>query len=211
MTYQTLQQKVLGLAFILAPLLITIGAITLLLGIGLNKDGISSWVEGVFLAYGFLIFVPVYFGLARILGERAPIFGIICSITGLGMGFGALPSMARIMQAGFDRAGLDIAVFSLELPGMPILFIWVALGLLTSILLGIGFLWKGGVPRWIAVLLILAPIFFVIGQGDDETIAWWRVTIFYPLACVTWLVALTPIGLRYLGGDSQAYAAELAA
>ena len=206
-TYQTLQQKAIGLAFILAPLLLTIGAITLLLGIGLNKDGISSWVEGVILAYGFLIFVPVYFGLASILGERAPVFGIICTITGLGMGFGALPSMARIMQAGFDRAGLDIAVFSLESPGMPILFIWVALGLLTSILLGIGFLLKGGIPRWAAVLLILAPIFFVIGQGDDETIAWWRVGIFYPLACVTWFLALAPIGLRYLTGNAQSYAA----
>ena len=54
-TYQTLQQKVLGLAFILGPLLMTIGAAIYLLGIERSPDGTSSWVEGIFMAYGFLI------------------------------------------------------------------------------------------------------------------------------------------------------------
>ncbi len=140
--FDQLQQKALGFAFIAGPLLLTIGALTFLLGIGLNSDGVSSWVEGVLDAYAFLIFVPIYFELARVLGERAPVFGIICAITGLGIGFGTLPSIARIMQAGFDQAGLDIAVFSLQSPGMPLLFIWMFLGMFTSLLLGIGFLRK---------------------------------------------------------------------
>ena len=81
-TYQTLQQKVLGLAFILGPLLMTIGVVVYLLDIERSPDGTSSWVEGIFLGFGILIMVPAYFELARILGQRAPIFGIICAVTG---------------------------------------------------------------------------------------------------------------------------------
>jgi hypothetical protein len=89
-------------------------------------------------------------------------------------------------------------------------FIWMFLGMFTSLFLGVGLLRKGGVPRWSAILLILAPIFFVLGQGAGEEIAWWQVNLFYPLACLTWLAALAPIGLRYLAGGSQAYELDMA-
>jgi hypothetical protein len=134
------------------------------------------------------------------MGERAPVFGLICTITGLGIGFCVLPANARITQAGLDQAGVDVAIFSLQGPGLMLLVVWMFLGMLTTILLGIGFLIKGGLPRWTAVLLILAPIFLVIGQGDDESIAWWQVNIMYPLACVTYFAALAPIGWRMLTG-----------
>ncbi len=203
--YEQLSQKALGIAFIAGPLLLTIGALTFLLGIGLSSDGVSSWVEGIFDAFAFLIFVPIYFNLARILGERAPVFGIICAITGLGIGFGVVPSSERITQAAIDQAGFDISLFSLLHPGAIPLILWMFLGIFTSLFLGIGFLRKGGIPRWTAVLLILAPIFFFIGQGGDETIAWWQNHIFYPLACVTWLIAFGSIGLRYLSGKTDAF------
>ena len=45
-TYQTLQQKALGLAFILGPLLLTLGAAVYVLGIGLTPFGTDSWVDG---------------------------------------------------------------------------------------------------------------------------------------------------------------------
>lgn len=85
------------------------------------------------------------------------------------------------------------------------------LGIFTSLFLGAGLLWRGGIPRRSAVLLILAPIFFVLGQGAGEDIAWWQVNIFYPLACLAWLAGLAPIGLRYLAADNPSYQAELAA
>jgi hypothetical protein len=211
-TYQNLQQKVLGLAFILGPLLMTIGAAIYLLGIERSPDGTSSWVEGIFIAYWSLLFVPIYFGLARILGERSPIFGIICAITGMGMAMGIVPGTARILQMDIIQAGLNESIWNVlgSHPGWTPIFLYLMLGMFTSLLLGVGLLWKGGVPRWTAVLLILAPIFFVLGQGAGEDIAWWQVFVCYPLACLTWLVALAPIGLRYLAGNSQAYELEMA-
>ncbi len=206
--YQQLEQKALGIAFIAGPLLLTIGALLFLLDIGLNYDGVSSWVEGVFDAYAFLIFVPIYFNLARMLGERTPLFGIICAITGLGIGFGVVPSSSRITQAALYQAGFEVPIFSLSHPGMIPLLLWMFLGIFTSLFLGIGFLRKGGIPRWTAILLILAPILLVIGQGGDETIAWWQTHIFYPLACMTWLVAFGSIGWRYLSGRTDAYTAS---
>jgi hypothetical protein len=77
--------------------------------------------------------------------------------------------------------------------------------------LGIGFLIKGGLPRWTAVLLILAPIVFIMGQGGDESIVWWQVNIMYPLACATYSAALAPIGWRMLAGAASDRPAEAVA
>ena len=211
-TYQTLQQKVLGAAFILGPLLMTVGAGIYLLGIERSPDGTSSWVEGIFMGFGVLIMVPCYFELARILGQRAPVFGIICAVTGLGWAIGLLPASFRIMQVEIINAGLNESIWNvgfIHLGWVPF-FIWMFLGMFTSLFLGIGLLWKGGISRWSAVLLILAPIFFVLGQGAGEDIAWWQVYIFYPLACVTWPAAMAPLGLRYLAGDSRVVEFEMA-
>ena len=51
-TYQTLQQKMVGLAFILGPLLTILGSVAYMMGIGLSSFG-GSWVNGTFEAYGF--------------------------------------------------------------------------------------------------------------------------------------------------------------
>jgi hypothetical protein len=210
-TYQNLQQKALGLAFILGPLLITVGAAIFLLGIERSPDGTGSWVEGIFMAFGFLIMVPIYFELARILGQRAPLFGIICAVTGLGWGIAVVPAAARLIQVDIINAGLNESIWNVlaSHPGWMFFFIWMFLGMFTSLFLGAGLLWKGGLPRWSAILLILAPIFFVLGQGAGEDIAWWQVNIFYPLACLTWLAALAPVGLRYLAGGSHVYELEM--
>ena len=76
-------------------------------------------------------------------------------------------------------------------------------GLFTSTFLGIGFLWKGGIGRASAALLLVAPVLLVIGQGGDDTIAWWQVNLFYPLACLAYLAALAPLGLRMLDGEAD--------
>lgn len=209
--FDQLQHKLLGIAFIAAPLLLIIGATAFLLDIGLSSQGVSSWVEGMLMAPAMLLLVPVYLHLAAMMGQRAPLLGLICTITGLGIGFGMLPAYDRITQAGLDRIGVDVAVFSVMGPGAIPLVIWTGLGLLTTILLGTGFLIKGGLPRWTSVLLILAPIVFVMGQGGDESIAWWRVQIIYPLACVTYFAALAPIGWRMLFNHERTRATTLVA
>lgn len=136
---------------------------------------------------------------------RAPIFGIICAVAGLGWGLFAIPASDKLLQMDLINAGLNESVWSVSgnHPGWIPLIIWMMLGMLTPLLLGIGFLWKGGIPRWAAGLLILAAIFLTIGVGGGADIAWWQTGVFYPLACLFYLAALAPIGLRYLAGDSR--------
>lgn len=196
--FDQMQHKLLGLAFIVGPLLLVSAALSFRLGIGLTSYGVSSWVEGVLMTLAMLIFVPIYLHLARVMGQRAPRLGLVCTVTGLGIGLGMVPASVRITQAGLDQLGVDVAVFSLQPPGQMVLVLWMGLGLLTTILLGIGFLVYGGLPRWTAVLLILAPIVFVMGQGGDESIAAWQINIMYPLACILYFAAFAPIGWRYL-------------
>ena len=73
-TYQQLQQKALGIAFIL--------------GIERSPDGTSSWVEGIFMAMAFALMVPVNLELSRVLGQGAPRLGIYCAATTVGLAFG---------------------------------------------------------------------------------------------------------------------------
>lgn len=212
-TYQNLQQKALGLAFILGPLLMTIGAAAYVLGIGLTPFGSDSWVDGILGAYGFLFMIPICFELARILGQRAPFFGIICAVAGLGWGLTTIPAAARLIQMDIINAGLNESIWNVmgTSPGWTPLFIGSLMGMLALLLLGAGFLRKGGLPRRAAGLLILATIFFAIGIGGGADITWWQRSIFYPLACVAYLAALAPIGWRYLAGGSQVYESKMAA
>jgi hypothetical protein len=205
--YQTLQQKMLGLAFILGPLLFVIGAAAYVMGIGLTPFGTDSWVDAIFITYGGLVMIPVYFELARILGQRAPIVGIICAVAGLCWGLFAMPATLKLTQIDIINAGLNESIWTVlgSYAGWAPLFIGIALLHLTPLLFGIGFLWKGGIPRWAAGLLIVGGIFLAIGVGGGAEIVFWQTGIVYPLATLAFLAALAPIGLRYLAGDSQVY------
>lgn len=205
--YQTLQQKMLGLAFILGPLLFVIGAAAYVLGIGLTPFGTDSWADAIFITYGGLVMIPVYFELARILGQRTPIFGIIGAVAGLCWGLFAMPATLKLTQIDIINAGLNESIWTVSgsYAGWTPLFIGIALLHLTPLLFGIGFLWKGGIPRWAAGLLIVGGIFLAIGVGGGAEIVFWQTGIVYPLATLAFLAALAPIGLRYLGGDGQVY------
>ncbi|MCB0087046.1 MAG: hypothetical protein KDE54_03970 [Caldilineaceae bacterium] len=76
-----------------------------------------------------------------------------------------------------------------------------ALGL-AFILLGVGLLWKGGIPRWAAGLLIVSSVLIFIGVNSGEL-----EYLFTLSASVAYLAALAPIGLRYWGnGSAMAWA-----
>jgi len=211
-TYQTLQQKALGLAFILGPVLLVIGSAAYVLGIGVSPFGTDSWVDGVFSAYGFLLMILVALELSRILGQRAPIFGIICAVLGLGWGMSIVPAAARNIQMGIINAGLNESIWTVmdAAPGMLFIMLPSLLSIVGFLLLGIGLLWKGGIPRWAAGLLIVGSVFFFVGVAGGAEIAAWQTKVLTPLANVAFLIALAPIGLRYLAGDSQVYELEMA-
>lgn len=208
-TYQTLQQKALGLAFILGPLLTLLGSAAYLLGIGRSPLSPYSWVNGIFMVYGFLLMIPVVLELSRILGQRAPIFGLICAILGLGWGISIIPAATRVMHAGMINAGLDVSMNTVldSMPGMLVLMLPSLLSIIGFLLLGVGLLWQGGIPRWAAGLLIVGSALFFVGvNGGAE----FTEQILILLSHAAFLVALTPIGLRYLAGDSQVYELEMA-
>lgn len=211
--YDQYVTKLTGVTYILAPLLMVLGAAVYVSGMQRSADGTSSWVEGILLGFGILMMVPVIFDLARRLGQRAPRLAIFCAVTGLGMALGVIPANYRVLQESLALAGINESVWAivdLHAGGVPFI-IWMGLGFLSFILLGIGFLWKGGLARSSAIMLALAPILFVVGQGGDETIAWWQVNIFYPLACLTWLATLAPTGWGMLTRGAAASAQTAAA
>lgn len=53
-------------------------------------------MDAIFLAYGGLIMISVFLELARILGQRAPIFGMICAVAGISWGLMAMQKMGVV-------------------------------------------------------------------------------------------------------------------
>lgn len=212
-TYETLQRKALGLAFVLAPLLLALGSAAYVLGIGLTPFGTDSWVDGIFAAYGFLLMIPVTFELARILGQRAPVFGLICAILGLGWGMSTVAAALKIVQMGIVNAGLNESIWSVmeTAPGGLLLMLPSLLAFVGFLALGVGLLWKGGIARWAALLMIIGSVLFFLGVAGGAEIAAWQTKVLTPLATLAYLAALAPIGLRYLAGDSTVYELEAAA
>ena len=212
MTYQTLQQKALGLAFILGPILITAAAIVFILGINPTLDGVGSVTEGVIGFYGAILFILIYLELARLLGQKSPYFGIFCALTGLlGAATATVAYVDRIQRGILVAAGVDevlyITIQSTEIPAMLAVGLNALFFPITSILLGAGFLRTKTLPTWGAIALILAGICFAGAQMTETPFG---LNVLYPLSGIFWLVTCAPIGLRYLAGGSQAYAADLA-
>jgi len=211
-SYQTLQQKAVGLAFILGPALFLAAAITFVLGINVTPDGVGSVTEGIIGYYGAILFIVVYLELARLLGQKAPYFGIFCAVTGLlGAACGVFAMGDRIQRGILVAAGVEgelyQTIMSTEIPPVLAVGIICLLFPLTSILLGSGFLRTKTLPAWAAIALILAGICFAGGQVTETEFG---LNVLYPLSGLLWLAALAPVGLRYLAGDSQVYEAELA-
>ena len=205
-TYETMQRKAMGLALILGPLLMVLGSAAYVLGIGLTPFGTDSWVEGIFYAFGFMLMIPISFELARLLGQRAPVLGIICAVTALGWGMSIVAATAKGIQMDLINVGLNESVWNVlgSTPATAPVFLGSMIGILSAFLLGIGFLWKGGVSRSTALLFTLGTILFFVGIAGGAEIAWWQTNVAAPLAALCWLVALAPIGLRYFGSSDVA-------
>ena len=211
-TYERYQRKAVGLAFVLTPSLMVLGSAALLLGIGITPFGTDSWVDGNLSALAFVLMIPVSFELARMLGQRAPRLAIVCAAGGLGWGMSIVAAAAKGIQMDIISAGLNESIWNVldSTPATALVFIGSMLGILSALLLGIGFLWKGGVGRSTAILFTVGTVLFAIGIGGGAEIAQRQTHVAYPLASVLWLAALAPIGLRYLSDGSRAEMMEAA-
>jgi hypothetical protein len=201
--YQELRQRALGVAFLLGPILFIAAALVFVMGVNLNPDGVGSRTEGLLGFYGAILFIPIYLELARMLGERRPVFGLITTVTGLlGASAAVVAYFDRIQRATLVAAGVDAALYETIINTM--IPETLATGLnallfpLTSILLGIGLLAGNAMPKWAAIALLVAGLCFVAAQATETAFG---LRVLYPLACVLWLVVLAPIGLRYLSGS----------
>lgn len=201
-TYENIQQKLLGLAFILAPLLLASGAAAFALGIGTTPSGNSSWVMGLFWGYGFLLMIPVVIKLAKILGQRAPLLGMICLILGMGYGMSTIMAAGNNLLPSLISLGYNEPIMTLyeSSPGMMALTLPSLLSVVGMVLFGIGFLWKGGIPRWAAGLLTVGAVLFLLGVTLNPERDVWQATL---PGFIAFLVALAPIGFRLLGGMEE--------
>lgn len=218
-SYQSLYRKFLGIAFIAGPLLFVMAAVYLVItinrfGTDVEAFGPQGYLEGILMSFAVILFIPIYLELARLLGQHSPRYGLLCAVSGLfGMAASVLPATARIWQLTFLRAGINEEVWDLlgTTPEIMPIALFGLLAPLTSLLLGIGLLRVPSYSRWTAVSLIVAGISFLMAQvtGTD---ALFILLVFYPLATVAWLVALAPMGWRYLTdrADPQIVQTEVA-
>lgn len=201
-TYDRYKQRITGLAFILAPLLMIGAAIGVVLEIGINEGGNESQMDALLVGYSIIFFIPVFLTLADILGKQAPKLALFCAITGiLGVAGGLGAAFTRFFEAIILESGgtIEETVFDIEFPAamMPL-----AIGALffpiTLIILGFALLRSDGVSTLSAGFLIIGGVLFIMAQAAEIALE-----VTYPLAGVAWLIALAPIGWQYLSQPTQ--------
>jgi hypothetical protein len=189
-TYQDRWQKFLGFAFIVGPLLWFAGSLFMPLG--------NLGIGGMIAPFGVALLIPVFMELGRWIGQAQPRYGIVCTVLALLTTAGNTAAMFgwATGEALTNDLGLTsdqtwqyssndpyIFPFGLMATLFPIMSLLVAVGL-----------WRNRlVSRWVPALFVIASIgflVFVVGGYMEETM--------FPVPVFIWLVALAPLGWRYL-------------
>jgi hypothetical protein len=194
--YDVMLRKAIGIAFILGPVLLLTAALILVSGIGMNPNDLDSYVEGAFGFYAFLLFIPIWITLAKIIGRTYPKFGIFLTVMGtFSAAAGTVPMTNRMMQKGLTDRGIDLEIWDLmdEPLLMAVVLPTAPMFALLSALFGIGLLLTRTFDRWVGVALIAAMPPFYLAQAGGVA-----VTITWTLTAALYVVALAPIGLRIL-------------
>ncbi|PHN02544.1 hypothetical protein [Flavilitoribacter nigricans] len=174
------------------------------LGIGLNSDGFSSYVEGVWGVYAMMFFVLIHLTCAKLIGQEKPSFGLFLYLFGLmGACGGVFATAYRVVIGSLDKSGLPAETMARymterETHWEMLVMAPATLALpLSSILIGIGLIRLRSVPvkPYIGPVLILAGIAFLLAQGTETD---WGLHYFYPLAGLCWVLAYGSLGAYYL-------------
>lgn len=189
------EQKLYGIALILAPLLLAIGTF-------FWQEGQLGLVGGTIQVYSFMFWIPAMLGLLALLRSSMPnlaVWGILLvSIVGVaGANFGMdgvyLETIAKLTGAAADpdavhAAFMPFAVLVLFAPGL--------LFPLTLLLLGF-FLWRrGAVTPVLALLLCLGAVGFPMSRLP-------RIDLLAHIADLLLLIGAAGIGLTILQGRAR--------
>lgn len=192
--YHDHYQKFLGFAFIMGPLLWFVGSLFMPLG--------NLGVGGMIAPFGVALLIPVFMELGRWIGQEQPRFGFVCAVLALLTTAGNTAAMFgwATGEALTNDLGLTSDETWLYSSNDPYIFpfgLMAALFPIMTLLIAIG-LWRNRLaPRWIPALIGVASIsflVFVVGGYMEETL--------FPVPVLMWLVALAPLGWRYLSGKA---------
>lgn len=209
MEYEAIRRRLVGVAYVLGPLLLVASAMVLIADVGRNPGAgaYGSDIEGLIGYFGFVLMVPVFLSLAATLGQWRPRLAAVAAvIVLLGIAGGGVMNMTlrvatgALVDVGVTPATFDAlqAEFEAGTSVMMPLLLTGPLGPLAALLLGIGLLHAGRL-RPQAWLLVLGGVLLPAGQlfmvATDVT---------YTAALVLWALALVPMGVRMLrSGDLE--------
>ncbi|MEM7798863.1 MAG: hypothetical protein AAF633_06730 [Chloroflexota bacterium] len=121
-----------------------------------------------------------------------------------------VPAAAPVLQTGLLELGISDSISDLftASQGEMMSFLLPSISSVFGFfILSLGLLWKGGIPRWAAGLLILGTVLFLIGISGEEGHIW-QATL---PAFICFLIALAPIGIQQILGIQPVEEFEMAA
>lgn len=183
------------LAFV-APLSWFVASIIYVLGIGRLPGGLSviSSHEGFLMTLGSPFFIATFIFMGQSVARQFPNTGIAVTVLGL-LGVTTLSAISafRLFATSFVNYGIDPdAIFAAFNTGssfdIPFVLLQVS-GFLSFIISGVAFLRSKTIPKWVGFLLIVSIPLMVTGQFFE-----FKKEIFWPLATLSWVLALWGLG-----------------
>lgn len=182
------RKNVIAAAMLLGPLLILIGILIsspiysgddetrYLASIAEHRD--AHWIGNVVSAAGALMLPLAMLGAVHLVRVRKRIFGTVAGVVALIGAFGiggawlVISLIDYVLALQPERAAMVALQKEMESQAMvPLIFIWGGF-VIGMLLVGIGLLLARTVPRWTAILFLVAVAgFFVSADGASEIIA----------------------------------------
>lgn len=191
-------------AHFIGPALFMVAIAMYLSGIGLNSDGFSSYVEGVFGVYAMMFFVMIHTASARVIGLERPKFGLFLYLFGIMAACGGVFATGyRVVIGSLDKSGLPAETMTRYMTERESHWEMIAMAPATiavplaTILIGLGItrLRQNTFRAFVGPVLIVGGICFLLAQGTES---YWGLHYLYPISGLCWLLAYGSMGLSYL-------------